>query len=75
MAGAIVVLLAIDTFLTGWMLPRYMQLAKLVGHHSALLDSLGEMSAEHDHTIDEIVKRLDRSDGGAVPDISGGERW
>lgn len=63
MAGAIIVLLAIDTFLTGWMLPRYIQVNKLLGHHSALLDSLGEVSAEHDHAIDEMVKRLDRTDG------------
>lgn len=63
MAGAIVVLLAVDTFITGLTLARCVHLSKLAGHHSALLDSLGEVSAEHEHTIDEIVKRLGRSDG------------
>lgn len=49
--GAMIALLALDTFLTGWMLASGRSLARKVNHYTALCDELFDSLVELDEEI------------------------
>lgn len=61
-AAALVVLVAADTFLTGFLLHRSRVADALIAHNSEVISDLVEVSASHDHELEILVTR-GRSDG------------